>query len=73
MQKRLFDSVWSDESKCRAWHKEEGTEKHRLHHCPEWNEVRRGDSGCFQKVGAKSENLKGGVEVAKRHCNASTQ
>ena len=31
-----------------------------------------GDARGFQKVGAKSENLKG-VEMAKRHCNASTQ
>ena len=27
--------------KCQACEKEEGTEKHRLHHCPEWYEVRR--------------------------------
>ena len=27
MQKRLFDVGWSDESKCQACHKEEGTEE----------------------------------------------
>ena len=36
VQKRLFDIGRSDESKCQACHKEEGTEKHRLYHCPEW-------------------------------------
>ena len=28
VQKRLFDIGWSDQSKCQACHKEEGTEKH---------------------------------------------
>ena len=35
VQKKLFDIVWSDESECQACHKEEGTEKQRLYHCPE--------------------------------------
>ena len=48
MQKKLHDIGWSDESECQACHKEEGTEKHRLHHCPEWH------SRGLQKVGAKS-------------------
>ena len=40
--KRLFDIVgWSDVSQCQACQMEEGTEKHRLYHCPEWYEVRR--------------------------------
>ena len=39
VQQRLFDIGWSDASKCYACHKEEGTEKHRLYHCPEWNEI----------------------------------
>ena len=30
------------------------------------------DSRCFQKVVAKSDNIKG-VDMAKRYCNASTQ
>ena len=34
VQKRLFDIGWSDDSECQACHKEEGTEKHRLYHCP---------------------------------------
>ena len=41
VQKKLFDIGWSDESECQACHKEEGTEKHRLYHCPEWHEIRR--------------------------------
>ena len=40
VQKRLFDVGWLDESK-KACHKEEGTEKHMIYHCPGWNEVRR--------------------------------
>ena len=43
VQQRLFDIGWSDASQCQACryacHKEEGTEKHRLYHCPEWNEI----------------------------------
>ena len=31
------------------------------------------DSRSFQEVGAKSKNLKEGMEVAKRYCNASTR
>ena len=31
-----------------------------------------GDSRCFQKMGAKSENFKGGVEMARRYCDASS-
>ena len=42
MQKKHFDIGWSDESKCQASHKEEGKEMHRLYHCLEWHEVRRG-------------------------------
>ena len=64
VQKRLFDIGWSDESKCQACHNVEGTEKHKLHRCPEWCEVRR-EITDLQKVGAKSENLKEGVEIAK--------
>ena len=40
MQKRLCDIGWSDEKKCRCCNKEEGTEKHRLYHCPSQREVR---------------------------------
>ena len=38
-QKRLFDIGWSDNSRCHACQMEEGTEKHRLYHCPECHEV----------------------------------
>ena len=64
---------WSDESKCQACQKEVGTEMHRLYRCSEWHKVRLGDSRCFQKVEAKSKNLKEGVEVAKRYCDAPSQ
>ena len=36
VQKRLFDIGWSNESKCQAYHKEEGTKKPSLCHCPGW-------------------------------------
>ena len=38
--KRLHDIEWSDDKMRRGCGMEEGTEKHRLHHCPEWKEVR---------------------------------
>ena len=47
VQKRLFDIGWSDESQ--ACHKEEGPEKHRLYHCPEWYEARREFPEAFRK------------------------
>ena len=40
MLKRLCDIGWSDEKTCRGCNREEGTEKHRLYHCPCWKEVR---------------------------------
>ena len=40
VKKRLYDIGWSDEKKCRGCNKEEGTEKHRLYHCPCWRAVR---------------------------------
>ena len=40
VRKKLFDIGLSDESACQACHKEKGTEEYRLHHCPEWYEVR---------------------------------
>ena len=39
----------SDETECQACHKEEGIEKQRLNHCPEWNEVRREMPEAFRK------------------------
>ena len=58
MQKRLFDIGWSDENKCQACHKEEGTEKLRLYHCPEWNEVRREMPEAFIKWEQKTKTSK---------------
>ena len=71
VQQKLYDIGWSDESECRACHKEEGTEKHRLHNCPEWHEIRREIPEAFRTWEQKSENFKERVEVAERHCNAS--
>ena len=71
VQKRPFDVGWSDESRCRACHKEEGTEKHRLYFCREWHQT-EWIPECIQKMGAKSENLKG-VELAKRYCHAPSR
>ena len=48
-QKRLFDIGWSDVSQCQACQMEEGTEKHRLHHYPEWYKVRRKIPDAFTK------------------------
>ena len=47
-QKRLFDIGSSDISQCQACQIEEGTEKHRLYHCPEWHAVRRGVPEAFR-------------------------
>ena len=57
VQKRLFDIGWSDGSECQACHKEEGTEKHRLYHCPEWYEVRWEIPEAFRKWEQKARNL----------------
>ena len=48
----------SDESKCQACHKEEGTEKHRLYQCPEWYEVRREIPEAFSKWEQKARTSK---------------
>ena len=40
VQKRLYDTGWSDDKKCRGCSKVGGTEKHRLYHCPCWKEDR---------------------------------
>ena len=71
-QQRLFDIGWSDESKCQACHKEEGTEKHRLYHSPEWYEIRREIPEAFRKWEQKARTLKERVEVAKRYRRASS-
>ena len=66
VQKKLFDAGWSVESECQACHKEEGTEKHRLYHCPEGLQ-RPSESGSKKREPQK------GVEVAKKYCHASSQ
>ena len=66
MQKKLFDIGWSDESECQVCHKEEGTETHRLHHGPEWYEVRREIPEALRKCEHKAKTSKKGVEVTKR-------
>ena len=48
-QNRLFGVGRSDVSQCQACQVEEGTEKHRLHHCPEWHEVTRHIPEPFRK------------------------
>ena len=58
VQRRLFDIGWSDENKCEGCHKEEGTERHRLYHCPSWNEVRRRIPEAFRKWEQKERTSK---------------
>ena len=72
MQKRLCDTGWG-ESKCQTCHHEEGTEKHRLYHCPEWYEVRMEIPEDFRKWAQKARTSKERVEVAKRYRHASSQ
>ena len=61
------------ESECQACHKEKGTEKAQIIILPSMARDQKGYPRGFQKVGAKSENIEGGVEVAKRYCRASSQ
>ena len=57
-QKIIFDVGWSDKSECQACRKEEGTEKHKLHHCPEWYELRRVIPEAFRKWEQKARTSK---------------
>ena len=57
-QKKLFDIGWSDKCECEACHKEEGTDKRRLHHCPDWHEVRREIPEAFRKWQQKARTSK---------------
>ena len=57
-QKRLFDVGWSGVTQCQACQVEEGTEKHRLYHCPEWHAVRRGIPEAFRKLEQKARTSK---------------
>ena len=60
----------SDESAWQTCHKEEGTEKHRLHNCPEWHEIRREIPEVFRTWEQKMRKLQrksgGGREVLSR-------
>ena len=59
MLKRLYDIGWSDEKTCRGCDREEGTEKHRLYHCPCWKEVRNQIPALQTKIGSgKKESLR---------------
>ena len=46
--------IGSDTSQCQACKKVEGTEKHRLYHCPEWYEVRREIPEVFRRLEKRS-------------------
>ena len=48
-QEGLFDIGGSNISQCQPCQMEEGTEKHKLYHCPEWHEVRREIPEPFRK------------------------
>ena len=65
MLKRLYDIGLSDEKTCRGCNREEGTEKHRLYHCPCWKEARN-QIGELE-TGTMGKNLEERSEVAKRN------
>ena len=73
MQKKLFDIGWSDESELPNLSQGGRHRKAQALPLPRMVRSQTGDPRGFQKVGAKSENLKKGVEVAKRYCHASSQ
>ena len=52
-QKRPFDM-----GQCQACQLEEGTERHRLYHCPEWHEIRRKIPEAFRKWEQKARTSK---------------
>ena len=54
----LFDVGWSDVGQCQACRIEEGTEKHRLYHCPEWYKVRREIPEAIRKLEQKANTSK---------------
>ena len=66
MLKRLYDIGWSDEKTCRRCNREEGTEKHRLYHCPCWKEVRNQTPEELERR-TMGKNLKERSEVARRN------
>ena len=70
VQKRFFDTCWSDEKKCRGCNHEEGTGKHRLYHCPSWREVRRNLIPEGLEKGIEGHSPEERLEVAKRNHDA---
>ena len=58
MQERLFDIGWSVVNNCQAWSKGGRHRKRRLHHCPEWYEVRREIPEAFRKWEQKAKTSK---------------
>ena len=73
VQKRLFDIGWSNESKCQACHRKEGTEKHRLCFVQDGMKSGAKSQRPAESGNKKSENGGEGVEVAERCCHASSQ
>ena len=66
-QKRLFDIGWSVVSQCQALSQGGRQRKEQASPLPRMARNPTGDSRGLLKVGAKSKNLKEGVEVAKRY------
>ena len=52
---------------------EEGTEKHRLYHCQEWDAMRRGILEVFRKWEQQGENIKERMEMAERYGRTPSQ
>ena len=67
-QKRLFDVGWSDTSQCQACLTGRRHREAQALPLPRMVRSQTRDSRGFQEAGAKSKNLKEGVEVAKRYC-----
>ena len=67
MWKRLCDIGWSDEKECKGCDKEEGTERHRLYHCPSCREVRNHIPDGLGKWEQKAKTSKGRLEAARRN------
>ena len=66
VQKRLCDSGWSDEMKFWGCGEDEGTEKHRLHHCDIRRDVRNQIPERLGKWEQRSNDVKGGLDLAQR-------
>ena len=58
VQKRLFDIGLWDVSQCQPCQMEEGTEKHRFYHCPEWHAARRDIPEFFRQWEHKARTSK---------------